>query len=174
MKNLFNAICILLFLTSCGQIVPLKGSYPTSAYKETINKPIDQVWDNLIDIIADYGYEPNLLDKNSGFMAIRSVRIADEDVTIEDKKGAPLKPNALVITEKLDFDDKRSVIAYNRIESGWNVRLRSLEENKTLVSVFLYNINVNRPEIQETKTIRTHLRAYSLHNFEKMIVGRLK
>jgi len=185
MKAVFNAVLIVLLLASCGQFVPVKGTYQRGPYSIDTQKSKDEIWENLMDLITKNALSVTLLDKASGVLivgptAIEITRELGSYDKITRQRSADEAP-------QLQLKDAAGVSGYtyrngsfSYPETGvtrWNVRVRDSGDSRT-VSVVLYGQRTAAADAFEQAGRSTPLRptkldggfqVYSTGYFERTI-----
>jgi len=138
MRKLLYCICTLLLLQSCSHIVPLKGKYQDTPVKTTFNKPLESVWESIIDYIADTGQEVQLIDHSSGLI-ISDVHVASgSSLSNEDKKGVLINPGAYIVSERYSHEYPYGALPTHRAIAKYTIRAKELKSKDIEVSVLLH------------------------------------
>ena len=137
-----------LLLTGCAtvgptKVIPLKGRYLEGPMIETTNKPFDEVWNNLIDVLATEGFPIKLLDKENGLVVSERTSLRS-DYTFEDKEGKLENYNAYLVFPTISNGGFTRVYP-SGITGVANIRIRDMGNGKT-------KINPNLTSIQTTET----------------------
>ena len=140
-------IVLSLLLVGCAapQVLTLKGSYDAIHQKE-INKPFDQVWSGVIDVLAQKGLSVKTIDRASGFIISEKVSFAGV-FTTEDEKGNLKNPNAYIVHDsKMDTWGVR--YAPRDITGTWNIRVKEgSSPSKSIVNVNIVGIDAKIPDL---------------------------
>ena len=173
LKLLFSAtIVATVLLTGCAyKITPLKGSYSDKPFEITSDKSKDQVWDKLIDFFAQKGLSIKIIDRSSGLI------ISDRSSltwTFEDSKGKLIDPTAWIVIEKNVDPGPNKVIKPSSVAGDWNVRIKELPNNKTVINVNLVNIKAKKEFSSKYGSSEYEIKALSTGNFEKIISDIIK
>jgi hypothetical protein len=163
MKKLSYLLFLLTFLQSCATVVPLKGKYQEKSVKTEINKPFDAVWESIIDFVAEAGVSINLIDKSSGLIVADEVSFARHN-SFEKRKGDIHDPSAYTVSERTNGDQPDQGNKYN-VTGKWNMRAVASGNGKTVVSVNVYALSVDKSVLPLT--------AESTGNFEKWILDKI-
>lgn len=139
MKSFF-ALSLIVLLTSCtAKMIPIRGSYPEPPITESTQTPIDSVWSNLIDYIAQKGMSIKVIDKSSWLLVTEDYSF-EGAYSHENKKGVLVDPKALVVTSAIRaVNTNQGYIGPDRVLGNWNVRLKP-NGNGTLINVNLTNL----------------------------------
>jgi len=141
-----KVICILLIaavMTGCAtatytKLTPLKGRYveePPIAYS---TKSFDEVWDNVVDVVAQLGFPIKLLDRTNGLLVCEETSLSNT-YTLEDKEGKLINPNAFIVVPRPGNVQGNSIFQFG-ITGVANVRIRA-EKGRTKINVNLGNID---------------------------------
>ena len=136
MKKLIILSFIVLGCTPL-QTVVLKGNYNTTHQKE-INKPLDQVWSSVIDVLAQKGLEVKTIDKASGIVISEKTSFMGA-FTIENSDGTLKEPKALIVVEPKKSGSGTMVLP-EKIHGSWNIRVKESTPGNTMVSVNITGI----------------------------------
>lgn len=163
-------IAIALFSCAAPKITPLKGSYSNGNFEATVDKPKDQIWDNIIDFFSKKGLPISLIDRSSGLIVSNEVSLK---WTRETKEGKPKSPTADIVVQTVYDPNSRTYINPYLITGQWNIRIKPLEDNKTLVYVNLVNPRYVSTYGGTATTFRQGS-MQSLGNFERLIFENIK
>lgn len=176
MKKVLFVICLSISLVSCGALVntPLKGSYVEKPIEITSKQPYEKVWSNIIDLFATKGLSVKLIDKSSGLIISEKTSLLDS-YSFEDDKGNLVNPSAFVALDRNEVQGYTKIKPDN-ITAEWNIRIKSMENNLTLINVNLTNINATYsvPPSQYVAARTINFVGKSTGNFEKQIADILK
>ncbi|HTI12517.1 MAG TPA: hypothetical protein VL832_28285 [Puia sp.] len=140
MKKIAPFLFASLFMLSCSvQFVAPKGNYPKPPIAYHSNKPVDKVWDNLIDVFAQNGLSIKIIDKSSGLIVSERKSLS---FTVEDKKGKIKNPSAFVIMPRITYEGFDDAILPYHVYGEWNVRIKA-EGQGTLININLLNFNAD-------------------------------
>jgi len=157
-------ILVAFFFQNCTyNAVPLKGSYQKGPVKTKVDLSFEKAWEKSIDMIAATGMSVKLIDKASGLIIGESSSFWGL-VTIEDKKGKILNPDYYIVRERTP--PERTPFPYNAIAT-WNLRVKSIQEQSTVISVNLHSIKIEKPLNAIT------FRGVSTGNFEKWLIDEI-
>jgi hypothetical protein len=174
MKNV-NYLLLLICVTGCVRHVPLHGKYPVGPVYGQTEKSVDIVWNKLIDLITDEGLDLKFIDKSSGLAMSDELSFYTTQTT-ENKKGKPVKPDAYIITSRTD-GVLPELFRVSQLSAKWSVVLRPLATGGTEIKAALANIEAKDDVIANRHTggkVTTRFQAYSLQNFEKWLIEKLK
>lgn len=164
MKKLYPLFIIIFILQSCAyRPVPLKGVYQNGAVKSKVDLSFDKTWEKVIDMIASTGVSVKLIDKASGLIIGESSSFW-QLVTIEDKKGKIIDPEFFIVRERMPTES--SPLPANATAT-WNLRVKSLATESSVISVKLHTIRIERP------TSALQLKGLSTGNFEKWMIDEI-
>ncbi|MEJ7739596.1 MAG: hypothetical protein WKF97_19400 [Chitinophagaceae bacterium] len=159
-------------MTGCAyKITPLKGLYSDKPFEIVSDKSKDRVWDKLIDFFAQKGLSIKIIDRRSGLI------ISDKSAltwTFEDSKGKLINPSAWIVIEKTVDPGPNKVIKPSSVAGDWNVRIKDLPNNKTVINVNLVNIRAKRESVSKYGISEYEIKALSTGNFEKLISDIIK
>ena len=167
MKKVLILLITLSVFSSCQQRLtrPLKGNYP-SDYTITIDKPSDQVWDDMFEYCSKKGISLKTLDKKSGIIISEPYRI--RTFTFENEDGTPeiVSADVIVGCETIGPFKKDCMPPF----SIWtNIIFRVKEEdNKTLFTITLSDITAWYSEYHCLKDIK------STGFFEKQLIAQIQ
>lgn len=132
---------IPLFLIGCvSRVVPLKRTYVPGAYEKLIEKPKEQVWNSLLDILPKNGLPVRLKESGSGLIKCEPVKLA---WTYENKKGKLDDPQAYVVVERVIYKNK--LLPLTSVTGEWDIRLKESKEGQTYLVVSLVNLRYTTP-----------------------------
>ena len=151
MKRLPLIVTLCLLFSSCSiKYYPLKGQYPTTPIIGYSDKSFDKVWDNLVDLFAQYGLPIKLIDKNSGLIVSEKMELV---VTYENKDGKLIEPNSMIVVPTIISANGRripitgstsgtyaKVMTSNQTFGEWNVRVKRTETG-TSINVNITNVS---------------------------------
>jgi hypothetical protein len=176
MKKVFLLLCIAITLASCGTLVntPLKGTYVDKPIEITTNKPYEKVWSNIIDLFATKGLSIKLIDKSSGLIVSEKTSLIN-NYSFEDAKGNLINPSAYIALDRNEFSGLSSIIP-ERITAEWNIRIKAISDNQTVINVNLTNIDATKtfPASQYSAGSIIIFKGKSTGNFEKEISDIVK
>jgi hypothetical protein len=171
MKKTLLFVCVAIAFSSCGTLVnvPLKGNYVDKPIEINSNKPYDQVWSNIIDLFATKGLSVKLIDKSSGLIVSEKTSLID-NYSFEDDKGLLVNPSAYVVLDRNEIKGF-SKLTPDNVTAEWNVRIKSIDKNSTVINVNLTNINASKAVAgSQYSPARTFIFiGKSTGNFEKQI-----
>jgi hypothetical protein len=154
-------ICALVILQSCTtSVIPLRGKYQEGSVKSKIERPFESVWESVIDLIAETGISIKMIDKASGLI-IADIASFYGLLSFEEPRGGLANPEAHIVIERLNSDFPNSASKYDAT-GIWNMRVKSLTDNLTIVSVNLHSIRVDKALLP--------LKGKSTGNFEKWLL----
>lgn len=165
MKHLL-ILSLLLLSTSCMPLVNLKGSYVDGPYQFTVDKPMDQVWTKIIDVMTDNGFAIKNVDKASGFITSDPHSFVGK-YSYETEDGRLNYGAAYVVIPRVR-NGFNITFPPTDVTGSWSIRVKEVD-SKTSVSINLTNI----------KSFYTHTKGnYSLQGkstgvFEKTIASEL-
>jgi hypothetical protein len=119
------------------QSIPLKGNYKPTHQKE-INKPFEEVWSSVIDVLATQGLEVKTIDKASGIVISEKTSFKGM-VTTENSDGTPKKIDAYIAVEPKTSPGGPLVMP-DKIVGSWNIRVKESVPGKTMVNVTITGI----------------------------------
>jgi len=163
MKKLILLFFVSIAFQGCVHVVPLKGKYQVGSVKAKIDKPFDQVWEKAIDLIAETGLSVRLVDKSSGLIIADAASFFGL-ITIEDRKGKIISPNAYIVSEHVNPEYEGDVKVYDAT-AVWNMRIKEISVGVSTVSVNLHTIKVNK--------LSTKLHGESTGTFEKSVLDKI-
>lgn len=162
---LFGALTLL---TSCAvKIIPLQGTYQDKPFITTVDMPIEQVWDKVIDFFAQNGLPIKIIDRSSGLIISETTRMT---WTFETKDGKLEDPSAWVVLEKNIDPGNRKAIRPDVVTASWNIRLKEAGSGKTDINVNLVNIDGKATVFNTVKSIQGGV---STGNFEALLTSLL-
>lgn len=179
---------LLFTLVSCSEkAIPLKSSPDRTPYEIKVEKPFDDVWDNLIDLFAHNGFSIKTIDKSSGLIiSSQTILIA----TIEDNNGKPENQNAHLVVAKtynIGRDKAMPVVGYhptkskngkselNDVYGEWNVRIKKHPDGGSTINVNLVNIEYLYTDGRSAlKRPLSSADFYSTRLFENLISNSIK
>ena len=133
------SLALLALLTSCAtKVVPLKGTYTNGNFEKVADKPKDQIWDNIIDFFAKNGIPIHIIDRSSGLIVSTQTEL---NWSREDKNGNLINKKAQIAIMRIKQGN--GSIDYSQVTGQWNIRIKPVDQNKTLV-----NINIVNPKYE--------------------------
>lgn len=166
-------IAIAIMATSCApQQMVLKGNYAEKPFEVTINKPIEVVWSNIIDFFATKGISIKIIDKSSGLVVSEKTSFAN-NYTIENEDGSLKNPSAYIVVAPWKYYG--ATFGPQELSAEWNIRIKSLPDNKTSVNVNLTNVqgSYSRSGTQNSEPLYFTYSGKSTGKFEILIVNEL-
>jgi hypothetical protein len=148
MKRIILIFLVLLVaLVSKGCITsanvvytPLKGKYLEEPYVLVSDRSYTEVWDSVIDVLAEKGFPIKLLDKENGLVVCeRSSLILN--YTFEDKNGKVENMDAFVVLPNIS-NGTFSRILPTELSGVANIRIRKIGVSKTRINVNLNNFDI--------------------------------
>ena len=142
--------CFAIFLLSCNRIVPIRGTYPNAAITAIINRPQQELWDKMLDLIVEPGLPVKMIDHTSGLIVSDYVTMTAQ-ASFERKNGEPIDPKAYIVLERFsqDYpDDSRK----SEVGAMWNLRLTRLSDSTTKVQAKIYYISVGQGYLKGKST----------------------
>lgn len=131
---LMLTLCVAFSISSCSpKIYGLRGNYETTNSTET-DSSYDEVWSRVIDFFATANIPIATLDKESGLIVASKISFDESKVSIENKEGVILNPNAWFVLPFQEYLDG------GRAECSFNVRIRKNSNGKTFIGINLGNI----------------------------------
>jgi hypothetical protein len=163
------SICSL-FLSCSLKYYPLKGTYPTPPIIEHSDKPVDEVWSNIIDLFSQKGISIKIIDKSSGLIISTQSEIF---ATFENKKGEPINPSAFVVVERNNIEEQegRKAPLYP-VLGEWNIRIKN-DSGRTSINVNIVNITSER-QLGYGRVEKFDPHAHTTGVFEKLIFEKIK
>jgi len=142
--------CFTIFLLSCNRIIPIRGTYPNAAATAIINRPQQELWDKMLDLIVEPGLPVKMIDHTSGLIVSDYITMTAE-ASFERKNGEPIDPNAYIAMERYsqDYPDESSKL---EVKAMWNLRLTKLTDSTTKVQTKLYHVLIGQGILQGTST----------------------
>lgn len=168
MKKLTIFVFYLLLCVSAiaQQPIPkgqplLKGTYQTSAYIDSSNKSFEEVWEKVIDVIAENGISIKVIDKTSGIITTETHSFITS-FTLE-KNGAPKNPDAWIVVRDEGMGNIET------LTGNFNIRVK-VQEGNTIISIKINNIKANKYMFGTSVPFP----AQSTGVFEKLIIESVK
>lgn len=140
-----SVIAIAFLLKSCAPTlshVPLKGKHLEDPYIVVTEKPFDEVWDNVIDILAQRGFPIRFLDKENGLVVSERSSLLDA-YTYEDRAGKLENPDALLVLPTVSIWGIAERVHPLSLTGIASIRVRKLKDNTTKINVNLNALNVD-------------------------------
>jgi len=129
-----------LFLSSCSVVFTApKGNYPKPPISFRSEKPIEKVWDNLIDVFAQKGLSIKIIDKSSGLIVSERKSLS---FTVEDKNGKIQNASAFVVMPRMTNQGFNAPIMPYNVYGEWNVRIKP-DGNGTSININLLNFSAD-------------------------------
>ncbi|KQS33195.1 hypothetical protein ASG33_03670 [Dyadobacter sp. Leaf189] len=141
----------------------MRGKYQQGSIKSKIEKPFEQVWESVIDLIAETGVSVKMIDRSSGLI-IADVASFAGLLSYEDTKGNLTNPAAYIAVERISSEFPSSVARY-QASAIWNMRVKAIGDNTTILSVNLHSIRIEKAVLP--------LNGQSTGNFEKMLIDEI-
>lgn len=168
MKKYFIIILTGLISQSCMiSTVKLKSKYQEETVKAKFNRPFEDVWDAVIDFVAESGLSIQMIDKSSGLILSADSYISGLFMTHENQNGKIMNQAAWVVVERTTNDNPTKILKLHDAVGRWNMRVKQVSDDETIVSLLLH---VNRVNIVRDQS---YLRGVSTGNFEKDILDKL-
>lgn len=168
-KILIALLVVVVSLQSCVQrIVPLMGKYQEGSVKSKINSPIEDVWESIVDVIAETGASVKIIDKSSGLI-MADAHSFKGLLTTEDRTGKIINPNAFIVMEKTSYGFGLEDVPKNAIAT-WNFRVKEDGDGSSIVGVNLHSIQIKLWYLDKNETKFILLRGESTGNFEKWLI----
>lgn len=167
MKNIILPLCVIvLSLQGCVTIgtVRIKGKYQEGPIRMEVAKSYDETWNKVIDFISDIGLNVKMVDKSSGLVISDPTSFFGQ-TSIEDKDGKMINPKAYIVTSRTNDPNVKNPI--KNTTASYNLRVKEITPGKSVVSVLLYNINV-----QGYSDVFIH-EGRSTGNFERWVLDNL-
>jgi hypothetical protein len=139
MKKLI-VLSLIVFGCTPLQTIPLKGNYKPTHQKE-INKPLDQVWSSVMDVLATKGLEVKTIDRASGIVISEKTSFKGL-VTTENSDGTPKVPDAFIVVEP-KTSAGGTILMPDKIVGSWNIRVKESGSGKTVVSITITGIEAS-------------------------------
>lgn len=139
MKKVFVCLTLMLLTGCIMENAPLKGSYSTAPAEITVNKSIDIVWSNVIDLFATKGLSIKIIDKTNGLITSEKTSFIN-NYTRENDEGVLENSDAWIVVSKMK-DGLGRPLSPDNLTGEWNIRVKSLDANRTSINVNLTNIN---------------------------------
>ncbi len=136
---------IVLLFTSCNvQRTALIGKYQDSSFHIESAKTVDEVWSEVIDLLAAKGISIRIIEEPSGLIVSK-----ESSLTFSTEvDGHLINPNAFVVVNSLDKEK------YLYITGEWNIRVKKAGEKTaviaTLMEIKCYNTAIPNIEIKST------------------------
>jgi hypothetical protein len=153
--------------------IPLKGNYKPTHQKE-INKPFDEVWSSVIDVLATKGLEVKTIDKASGIVISEKTSF-NGLFTTENSDGTPKRIDAFFVVEPKTSPGGPIVIP-DKLRGSWNIRVKESVPGKTLVSVTITGIEATTTigGSMYSAPVVWEFQARSTGGFEKALIAELE
>lgn len=165
---------VALLLSGCATpaLTPLKSNYE-KPYMVEINRPFDDVWSDVVDVLATKGLNIKTLDKSSGIVISEKVSFVGS-ITVEDANGIPKDPKAYVVTS-WNRNELNMIITPNQAFGTWNVRVKKLSDSVTVVSANIVGLEavLSQTSLANTPILAT-FEAKSTGVFEKSFLELIK
>ncbi|WP_247237761.1 hypothetical protein [Telluribacter sp. SYSU D00476] len=151
-----SVITIAFVLKSCAPAstlkhTALKGKHLEEPYVVITDKPFEEVWNNVVDVLAQSGFPIRFIDKENGLVVSERSSLIN-DFTFEDRLGKLENPNALVVLPTVSIWTFGDRIYPTSLTGVASIRVRKLGENKTKINVNLNALNVDVIEGVERNT----------------------
>ncbi|MDF2193353.1 hypothetical protein [Paraflavitalea sp. CAU 1676] len=163
MKLFTLAALLLLFSCRTAKVIPLKGNYEKTPVIYTSEKPVNEVWDNLIDLFAQRGLPIKFTDKNSGLIISDNMALT---ATWEDKNGTLVHPDANIVVRKIYnvaanavLPETRSGTLKNRSNpmnaapNGTYALKQTEVEPRSISTLYMFNMSGLNPQKEEVPTV---------------------
>lgn len=170
-KSLYLLVFIVFLFAYCSPKIAQPMLYQTDIVSIESSRSYDDVWSEMIDLIAQKGIAVKLLDKSSGLMTTETYSLVNS-YTFENKSGEYVNPGAYVVLGKV----KPGLVALKptTVEGQWNIRMKRVND-KTLINVNLVNLKAYC--IVRGSYGSSHLYNFPIKStgiFEKTMVEKLK
>lgn len=152
MKKLIPLLFILAIASSCVTMTRIQGEMSPSDQFEypfviTTDRPANEVWERLVDVIAVEGYPIDRLDKENGLFVTGTLK--EIPYTFQSKSGKLMDPEAHLVLPHIKFQETNSsgrkvrasyTLYPDTLSMKMNVRIRPKKDGGTFVNVNLQNI----------------------------------
>lgn len=149
--------------------VPVKGSYLTEPYTVVTQKPWAQVWDNVIDIVAQTGIGFTTLDKSNGLLISKEYSFQGL-ITHEKLSGELADTSAWVVTKSLYYTVSKEYERPTLITGILTVRVKQSGEG-TIININFTNF---KTYLSGRATPTDSYPVKSTGVFEKKLADKLK
>lgn len=154
----FNLGCVTL------GVVGIKGKYQEGPVRMIVESSYEDTWNMVIDFISDIGLNVKMVDKSSGLVISDPTSFSGLS-SIEDRNGQILNKDAHIVTSRTNDPNVKNPI--KSVDASYNLRVKEIGQNKSSVSILLYNIRV-----QGDNALFNH-KGKSTGNFEKWVLDNL-
>lgn len=152
MKNIILLFAITTILCQCSpKIVPIKNTYQDKPFTGVSDNNKDTVWDKIVDFFAQNGLSIRIIDRSSGLIVSNITALT---WTHENAKGGLIDPAAWVVLNKVYYQGSTKYVLPVSVTGEWNIRIKSIADNKTNINVNLVNLKYNSPTDQPTVVIK--------------------
>lgn len=146
MKNLFFATICLLSACTGFKYSFLENTYPPEGKTSIlVDKPFDEVWDEVIDFFALNGIGITTIEKASGIVVANEFNFINAYCFEKDRK--PEKGGKFIILAPVKYGEVN--LKPEQVLADWNVRVRRVGD-KTKVTVNLVNITAGTIRVGST------------------------
>lgn len=136
---MIKLIPLIFFVVGCTvQNVPLNGRYLEKPFEIITDKSFETVWSNIIDLFAQKGLSIKVIDKSSGLITSEKTSLLS-NYSFEKDNGLLENPDAWVVINRSTYAG--TTLPPQVLSGEWNVRIKSIENNKTSININLTNIN---------------------------------
>lgn len=159
---LFLCACIALFLSSCSTTKDFH--YYGSEHSFKVKAEFDQVWEEVIDYVAESNYEITNLEKESGIITISRCRFK----AAFQVKGRQNNNYYYAVQNYPKYKDKKLYVV-----SNWNIRVKPINHWVSKISVNLLDNGEVIAIDKDKKETVLDLSNQSTGIFEKMILYQI-
>ena len=153
-----KTLLLALFATAPprSKYIPLQGRYLEEPYVVYSEKSFDEVWDNVVDVVATMGFPIKLLDKQNGLLVCERMSLLSA-YSQEDKAGRLKNPDAYVVVPNVENASFYNVEPYE-LSGVANVRIRA-EGKRTKINVNLNAFTISVGAGNNTERYTADLRS---------------
>lgn len=160
-------VTLVLLLSACSPTYnSFIGTHQEKPFEVQINKSPDQVWASFEKIFKDEQIPIHWKDRTGGVITSKAISFADS-YSIENEDGQIDDPSARMVVARVM--NGSSVIEPKEITGKWNLRVRTMNDNLSMVNVTLLT-----PKAHNTVNgQKTNLDIRSSGVFEKKVYAML-
>ena len=149
--------------------VPIRGTYLREPYTVVTTKPFQEVWDNVVDIVAQTGIGFTTLDKNNGLLITKEYSFKGA-ITHETLSGELADTSAWVVVKSRYYTVTKEYERPNHVTGILTVRVKQVPDGAS-ININFTNFKAYMPG-----------KAYAIENypvqstgvFERKLADKLK
>jgi hypothetical protein len=146
-KTFIISLIFLILCLSTGHAkkkfkkISFMGDYPKTPYIIKTDKSFNDVWENIIDLLAMTGMSVKMIDKENGIIISEITDMANV-TSFENEDGSLMNPNAFVAAESYEYP--MNTFSIGSLLCSWNIRVKDKNDFRIImVNLTFKSIVVN-------------------------------